>query len=55
MSTRTLIVGDIKHLSFSEQPQWFMSMEKSSLRKSIKDDIKNINWHPYGVKKEFLI
>ncbi len=33
-------------LIFRATPQWFMSMDKSALRKSIKDDIKNINWLP---------
>ena len=33
-------------LIFRATPQWFMSMDKSALRKSIKDDIKNIKWLP---------
>ena len=33
-------------LIFRATPQWFMSMENSGLRNSIKKDIKNINWLP---------
>ena len=55
MNTRILIVGDIKHLIFRATPQWFMSMDKSALRKSIKDDIKNINWLPSWGEDRILI
>ena len=33
-------------LIFRATPQWFMSMDQSSLRDSIKNDIKNVNWLP---------
>ena len=33
-------------LIFRATPQWFMSMDKTSLRDSIKNDIKNVNWLP---------